>query len=458
VAAKGSGVSGRTRRRVVGVGATVVLAVGSWHSTASAGVSVTCDGLPATIVATADNQTLAGTDGPDVISSAGHSGVSIMAGGGNDLVCSDGGDALGNAGQAVVQGGEGDDTLIGSENTIFCCFVLEGNDGNDTLVIRSGSAWLFPGAGDDAIHASGPRGTPWYGRFVMFGDDPVHDNVDGGVINVPHATVDGEGHDTFTGSLTFYGTPGSDRFTGGPGSDSFTASSYAPGTHDVIRGAGGDDVLADINATIRGGTGDDQLTAVGGTAFGGRGADYLRARDAGTLSGGAGRDVLTTWIDNDMELLPRPMQGDFHLGGGPGNDTIDLTSPFTADGVAATCQYRDQTPSPPKRCTSTANGGRGQDLLSFWQAFGDVHADLRSGKVTYAGGSSTVRGFENAQGSPGDDVLLGTPGPNLFRGGMGDDTLKGRGGRDVLQGGDGHDIAYGGPGHDQCTAEVLHSC
>jgi pimeloyl-ACP methyl ester carboxylesterase len=89
------------------------------------GISVTvqaqvCDGLPATIVGTEQDDELQGTEGNDVIAGLG----------GNDRI-------LGDAGDDVICGGDGDDDLIGEDGAdqLFGGSgndVIEGGDGIDT--------------------------------------------------------------------------------------------------------------------------------------------------------------------------------------------------------------------------------------------------------------------------------------------------------------------------------------
>ena len=74
--------------------------------------AITCNGVVATRVGTAGNDTLMGTAGPDVI--VGFDGDDTIYGlGGNDLLC-------GNAGNDTLVGGTGDDTLVGDTGTDVC--------------------------------------------------------------------------------------------------------------------------------------------------------------------------------------------------------------------------------------------------------------------------------------------------------------------------------------------------
>ena len=84
--------------------------------------SPSCNGLPATIVGTAGNNTINGTSGRDVI--AGLGGIdTIYGGGGNDVIC--GGD-----GNDEIEGGSGDDWLDGGAGSDS----LRGDGGRDTCL------------------------------------------------------------------------------------------------------------------------------------------------------------------------------------------------------------------------------------------------------------------------------------------------------------------------------------
>ena len=80
-----------------------------------------CNGLPATIVGTAGNNTINGTAGRDVI--AGLGGVDTIYGkGGDDVICGgDGNDEIeGGAGNDYLDGGAGSDSLRGDGGYDTC--------------------------------------------------------------------------------------------------------------------------------------------------------------------------------------------------------------------------------------------------------------------------------------------------------------------------------------------------
>ena len=100
-------------------------------------------------------------------------------------------------------------------------------------------------------------------------------------------------------------------------------------------------------------------------------------------------------------------------------------------------------------------GGTGRDTASFfeyrtvspYQVMPGVSVDLAAG--TAAGhGTDTLSGFEDVEGSLGDDTIAGDSGANRLWGLEGADDLKGRGGADFLYGGRGSDTLEGGTGAD----------
>jgi Ca2+-binding RTX toxin-like protein len=431
----------------------LVVAAAGWLTVtpASASADATmCEGQMATIVATADYQTLTGTDGPDVISNAGFKGVNVLAGDGDDLVCAESGGFISDPEQGAVHGGPGDDTLVAdAPRDPDYVPQLYGEAGNDVLRVKGGPALLSPGSGDDTIQAPVKpqllHGLPTVS--VIFGTATA-----GVRINVAAGTVRGEGHDTFTGVLGFEGTPGPDRFIGGPGRDFFTdVSAYdsVKPTSDFVQGRGGDDQFRVYHGFIEGGAGDDQLVAWHSTVRGGSGRDQIELGAGGSVHAGPGADAIYTLIDE--EDPPALRTSSFSLDGDAGPDTIYLPSPQDEGGYWACLTL--------VMCRFHVDGGPGADVLSFQYVGGGVHLDLASGKGTYSKGAhAKVAHFEKVEGSSFADVLKGTRHADHLDGDEGPDRLFGRGGPDILHGGPGRDVAFGGPGHDQCAAEIRRSC
>ncbi len=149
---------------------------------------VTCGGLTATIVGTANADVLNGGNGDDVI--AGLGGNDVIGGkNGNDTVC--GGD-----GADVIDGDQGNDTLFGDAGDDN----LNGKDGNDTI---------HGGSGNDIISGDKDDDT-------LFGGDGA-DNMNGDAGN---DFMDGEAGDDLmnggTGDDTLLGRSGGNVINGGP--------------------------------------------------------------------------------------------------------------------------------------------------------------------------------------------------------------------------------------------------
>ena len=354
--------------------------------------------------------------------------------GGNDIIF--GSRNNGTVGD-IVNGGEGDDQLVGAhlEGELFgtgnFADTLNGGLGNDTLQGLAGSDVLDGGSGlddldgnegNDALNGGddGDNLDGGDGNDVLRGGDGFdflngadgNDVLDGGDGN--DNVLGGNGNDTILGGTGL----GDDTLDGGADSDTLTyasttlgvdvdlsenfAQGFDEGSADigfdnifnfeiVIGGSGGDDILgAGIAETIFGGLGDDDLEGGG---------------ENDSLSGGAGDDTLE---------------------GGEGNDTID--------------------------------GGGGFDGISFEDDPAGVTANFATGTATDGfGDSDSFSGIEAFVGSEFADTgtALGLSTGVEFFGEGGDDTLTGGSGNDTLFGDAGNDLLAGGPGNDLFVYETL---
>jgi Ca2+-binding RTX toxin-like protein len=215
-------------------------------------------------------------------------------------------------------------------------------------------------------------------------------------------------------------------YNGGSGADSLTVGG---------NGAPASGILADITMHGGGGSSDEEvvqdssdvtsrnwsITAgqVAGLGPGLRAYDGIESLEA---ESGTGNDVATVGSTAPTTSTSAITNG--------GIDQI-----FIADGV----NLND----------GTADGGDGDDLLSFRDWTAPVDANLETNDLfTGATPIGTVRNIEGLQGGTQGDTLTGDDGTNLFFGGDGDDTLTGNGGHDVLTGDKGTDTVDGGPGDD----------
>ena len=234
-----------------------------------------CHGADVTIAGTEGPDVITGTPGPDVIDAKG--GDDDISGlGGNDVICA----------------GDGDDEVAAGP-------------GNDLVLGQGGNDEIGGGGGVDRL-AGGP------------GDDVISGGLDNDRVN------GGIGNDDLGGG------PGADRVAGGAGNDD---AGGGIGADQVTGGAGDDNVNGgNGNDDVGGGTGND---VIGGDAgndrlSGGGGDDTLRGAEGDDrLGGGTGNDDLGGGPGND-DLAGGPGaddlkggQGNDDLHGGPGSDTCD---------------------------------------------------------------------------------------------------------------------------------------
>jgi Ca2+-binding RTX toxin-like protein len=282
-----------------------------------AGVRVTLDdvandGTPATATAGAegdnvrsDVERVTGGRGNDFLSAAPTvtatgtitpGRVTLEGGGGNDtLVGSNGGESP----SSVLMGGDGNDSLVGGSKNDS----MNGGGGNDTLRGNDGNDSLDGGAGADLLSGGGGSDLVTYATRTA----GVVVSIDG-VANdgQPAAgTTPAENDNVLTDVERLAGGAGNDRLTGsdaantiggGAGNDTI----FGLGGNDAIEGSAGNDVIwgGAGSDSLYGGPGADQL-------YGEAGEDSLFARgdvEGGlrdSLDGGDGYDR-GTWDDLDI--------------------------------------------------------------------------------------------------------------------------------------------------------------
>lgn len=279
---------------------------------------------------------------------------------------------------------------------------LSGTDGGDVVFGLGGADRLSGGAGDD----------------VLFGDD---DRLDGTFGSGADRLDGGAGRDVLVGGA------GADRLTGGDGDDvlfgGFATNvtndgpafgyAYSPaldGGDDSYDGGAGFDtafvsLLRDDGVTLNISTPALRAITVGGTRIG-----STRGIEAVTVYLGAGDDTVTGGASYD-EL--RGGAGDDVLSGGGGADRID----------GGTGNDR-------------LSGGDGFDTVSYQDASAGVLVDFRlfgQAQDTRGGGSDTIFGFEQVEGSNFSDRITGAGGNDFITSGSGgSDTLSGGAGDDFL--------------------------
>jgi Ca2+-binding RTX toxin-like protein len=277
---------------------------------------------------------------------------------------------------------------------------LTGLAGNDILVGGGGSDTLDGGDGNDLLFGGSSNDRLLGGA----GDDGIHsgggtDTIDGGLgtDTVYYDHVDGV---TINLALT------TAQATGGAGSQTLAGIENVSGSMDgadVLTGDGGAN-------TLLGNGGNDRLDGAGGNdvVAGGDGSDVLK--------GGLGDDRLDGGADNDL------------LEGGAGNDLLV--------------------------------GGSGTDTADYYSSGTGVAVNLalQVAQNTGGGGTDTLNGIENVNGSNGsgdsltgdalDNILRGYGGSDILNGGAGNNLLDGRDGNDTFVAHLGNDTIEGGTGTD----------
>lgn len=235
-----------------------------------------------------------GGDGDDLL--IGSETVDLLMGGaGNDIIDGKGGnDTLaGDAGDDTLKGSAGHDQLFGGLGNDF----LRGGVGNDTLVGQEGNDVLHGRLGADVLDGGADND-------LLFGGDPRLDadfSLDGG-----NQILGGDGDDTI------YGGFGNDLVDAGAGDDEIDGRAG----NDTLGGGDGAD-------TLLGGAGDDQIDCGAGrdSARGGSGNDTIQGGSGGDLiEGVAGDDVLFGGASADSIYGG---DGDDRMQGDAGDDLVD---------------------------------------------------------------------------------------------------------------------------------------
>lgn len=427
---------------VVGLVGALLLPI----SPAGGAPSATCDGKPATIIGTDQEDDLEGTEGDDVVSLG--DGQDLFHGhGGDDTICA--GTGPGDS----IKGGPGNDRLIGEGGRDF----LYGGSGDDTLWGGRGADYLYDegfeecppdefcqeAAGDGADDLSGGRGRDDLLLRAAGTGDPGAvggaDEADGGpgedtvsytaspvgvVIDVAGGTGTGAAVDTFVAVERHIGSDHADTILGTEGPDVLSGHAGV----DEIHGFSGDDLLGGHQGLIVAGPGQDVYDA-----------DFSYYPRGVEVRLGAGDD------------LARFEEGQTTVDGGRGDDEFRSYGP--EEGVDASAYEHD------------VSGGPGRDLLTFKQSY-DGPLDLDAGRgravVDCRGECHQVVRFTEVEkylgGKHTSDLMVGSSRGERFGGLAGNDIIRGRGGNDVLVGGDGRDAVNGGAGVDDCSGEVRRRC
>ncbi|MGR9210012.1 M10 family metallopeptidase C-terminal domain-containing protein [Rhizobium leguminosarum] len=310
-----------------------------------------------------------------------------------------------------VQGGSGDDTIIGNEasNTLW------GNAGNDSLSGGSGNDTLIGGAGNDTYIVDNA------GDVITEGLNEGTDLIRTTLSSYALTNIANVENLTFTGSGDFSGTGNSlaNTITGGAGNDTLSGGA---GDDALYGGAGNDTLIGGVDSDwMVGGNGNDLYVVDDNFDF------VLEYANAGT-------DTVQTalssyWLSGDVENLTYTGSASFTgignalantITGGAGNDALD--------GEAG---------------ADTLIGGTGNDTYIVDNA-GDLvteNSDEGIDTVRTALASYTLGSDVENLSFVGTGIFVGTGNSlaNTIRGWTGADTLDGKAGADILIGGAGND-------------------
>ena len=400
---------------------------------------------------------------------------------------------MGTAGADVTDGGStyvpgqkavhlyglgGDDIL--TNGSIGTSAILEGGEGNDTLVSASykngnGSDLMIGGVGDDTyVVYTGDTIVELAGQgidTVVAGSSfTAPDNVENMGAGALGVTLTGNAlNNRIYGdwATTAYGADGDDWITGagmradgGAGIDTFSYASQTQGVgmdllHNTyfvnfenLEGSAYNDYFIGTNFDnlLQGLAGDDRLDGQGGND---------------TLDGGAGLDLAdygaATWgLTIDLNLTTAQNLG------ASGNDTlISIESLLggsaddTFTGSAADNRFDGGDGD------DILNGGAGIDTAVYARSTGVVIVDLSiTGRQnTQTQGYDTLISIENLVGSNAGDGLAGNALANVIDGGQGQDYMAGGAGDDTYLVDDSGDNAVEGvnAGYDTVISQVNYS-
>lgn len=358
-----------------------------------------------------------------------------------------------------LQGGSGNDTLLGSNSSDR----LDGGAGNDTVNPRDNEGngdTVFASVGSDRIVYTDSTvnwqaiwySRPWREARTALDESGIVVTFDGAA-NTATVRKGSNGTDTIvdistplyagwtTGGLGLYGTKGDDTFNltldrqqwmqvqGGEGNDTFNIRTHRWESQELQ------------SSTVR----IDYQHAPGGI-------DLDLQAGVARDDGWGDRDTFT-FNDGDFEIRGsdfsdtiRGSDGDDRIIGRGGNDVIDGRGGYDQLRFDRTGVQYVVVDMLAGTAAGVWGGSAYLDTTAWWH-YGSQSERLVSNTFSYR-----ISNIERIRGSrTGDDELLGSNGDDRLEGNGGDDFIDGRGGNDRLYGGDGDDIFRfdTGDGHDR---------
>ncbi|HEY6776459.1 MAG TPA: calcium-binding protein [Thermoleophilaceae bacterium] len=391
---------------------TAVTAIDSIAVTGDAGANnIDLSGVTGDFTALA-SITVDGRGGNDMINGS-QLADTLDGGDGNDRIIGD--DNPLNT-DDLMRGGAGDDTMVwnpGDDDDIN-----EGGAGNDTSEVNGGGKEQFevkPGAGGrvafDRVQPDPSFGAPFN---VDISDDTekLDLNAGGGddIVNAA-AGLDGLGFaldmDGGDGNDTIDGGDGADQLSGGNGNDSITGDDNPLNTFDNVRGDAGDDTMiwngGDDDDINDGGDGNDTTQVNGADAFG----EQFTVKPS-TLAG---------FVRFDRTTNP---PGPFGIEISGSTETLDLNANGGDDTVTADPGF--------STLRMDVDGGEGNDNLDGGDAADRLSGD--NGNDRLVGDDNPAGTRDESLGGGGDDTMVWNPGDDddINEGGDGNDTVEVNGG------------------------------
>jgi Ca2+-binding RTX toxin-like protein len=357
--------------------------------------------------------------------------MSYLAGSGNDTIAGSSGiDTIeGNGGNDILHGHGGRDALYGGDGNDQ----LYGGDDLDILLGGAGDDWIETGGGSELGPGGDARGGNAFGGD---GDDTIvgdeesnqlfgengNDNLNG--MAGGDILTGGAGNDTLDGGS------GADRLDGGLGDDVYVVDSVgdtvieAPGqgTADEVRTALANYVLptnvehltytGSAASTIRGSASDNRLT-------GGDGRGLFQLEDGGNDTAIGGRD-------RDVFFFGAAFTGDDRVAGGGGFDTIVLQGNYAAGVVLHAGNSGDVEGISLQSASITRWGQSGANSYDY--VISTTNAVVAAGAQFRVNGQSLQTGEDLTF----DGSLETGGGTFLVYGGYGKDTLTGGSGNDIF--------------------------
>jgi len=323
----------------------------------------------------------------------------------------------GGAGNDIIDGMSGNDTLFGDGGDDL----IDGKTGSDTMAGGAGNdrflvdvsgdvvTELADGGNDTVITALGYTLGANVENLTLTGTAAV--NGTGNALN--NVLVGNSANNILTGGAgndIFNGLEGTDTLIGGLGDDLYILEAGSPDTITEAAGEGTDTVQAGMTYTL--GSNLENLILSGTAAINGTGNTLDNAllgnAAANVLTGGSGNDVLDGGAGADTLI------------GGIGNDA------YVIDNASDVIQE---------------NSGEGTDTV--YTAL-DAYTLGNHLEQLVLQGSAAL----SATGNSLDNYMLGNAAANALTSGAGNDILDGGAGADTLTGGTGDDVYYVDTGSD----------